>query len=291
MMRSAVFSLALGSQTVAGWSSASMPAGPAAAQRSSAPIVMADRKPLIAGNWKMNTVLPEALALAKEVAEAAKGADADVAVCVPFPFIVPVAQALEGSGVGVGAQDCYYEAGGAFTAAVSTSMLKSVGTEYVLAGHSERRTIFRDKDNMIAKKVRKILDAGLNPILCIGESFEEYQAGLANEICRIELAKDLRDVSEEELDRVVIAYEPCWAIGTGLTCSPQIAQKVHKSIRAWFASKYSSAAAEKIRIQYGGSVTPETVSDLMRQPDIDGVLVGGASLDGKKFAGIINYEA
>ena len=145
MMRSAVFSLALGSQTVAGWSSASMPAGPAAAQRSSAPIVMADRKPLIAGNWKMNTVLPEALALAKEVAEAAKGADADVAVCVPFPFIVPVAQALEGSGVGVGAQDCYYEAGGAFTAAVSTSMLKSVGTEYVLAGHSERRATFGDR--------------------------------------------------------------------------------------------------------------------------------------------------
>jgi len=139
--------------------------------------------------------------------------------------------------------------------------------------------------------VRKILDAGLKPILCIGESFDEYQAGLADEICRIELAKDLRLVKEEELDNVVIAYEPCWAIGTGLTCSPSIAQKVHKGIRSWFASTYSQSAADKIRLQYGGSVTPETVSDLMRQPDIDGVLVGGASLDGAKFAGIINYEA
>jgi len=251
------------------------------------------RQPIIAGNWKMNPrTLDEAKALSAEVAKATDASNpAEVLICVPFPYLETVGRELSSSPVKLAAQSCYFEDIGAFTGSVSSCMVKSMGCEYVLAGHSERRTIFRDKDNMIAKKVRKILDAGLNPILCIGESFEEYQAGLANEICRIELAKDLRDVSEEELDRVVIAYEPCWAIGTGLTCSPQIAQKVHKSIRAWFASKYSSAAAEKIRIQYGGSVTPETVSDLMRQPDIDGVLVGGASLDGKKFAGIINYEA
>jgi len=252
---------------------------------------MADRKPLIAGNWKMNTVLPEALALAKEVAEAAKGADADVAVCVPFPFIVPVAQALEGSGVGVGAQDCYYEAGGAFTAAVSTSMLKSVGTEYVLAGHSERRATFGDSDADINKKTLKILDEGLKCILCVGELKEERESGETFAVCDTQLTEGLKGVSAEMMKDIVIAYEPVWAIGTGLTATPEIAQETHAYIRSWFVDNYSQDIADKVIIQYGGSVSPANVDDLMACPDIDGALVGGASLKGELFGPIINFKA
>ena len=265
------------------------------------------RRPIMAGNWKMNPcTVDEAVALAKTVADASLDADeVDVLLCVPFPFIESVKRTVEETldecsvdapsskcePVIIAAQSCFFEDSGAYTGSVSIKMLKSMGVEYVLAGHSERRTLFKDDDNTINRKVRKVLDAGLGVILCIGESFDEYQANLADTVCRIELAKDLDGVPLEQLDRVVIAYEPVWAIGTGLTCGPGVAQNVHEGIRKWFGETYGADAAEAIRIQYGGSVTDETVDNLMRQPDIDGCLVGGASLKPDIFSRIIHFKA
>merc|ERR1711988_245671 len=187
-------------------------------------------------------------------------------------------------------QDCYTEEKGAFTGAVSMGMIKSMGCTYALAGHSERRTVFGENDEDINAKVRVILDSGLKCILCVGEVKEEYEMGLNKEVCAIQLAKCLTGVSEAELSEVVIAYEPVWAIGTGLTATPEIAEDVHKYIRSWFEKTYSPAAAAAMRIQYGGSVTPDTVDELMSQPNIDGALVGGASLLADKFSRIMNYE-
>jgi len=270
---------------------ASHTARPAIAQRGASVSLMADRTPLIAGNWKMNTVLDEAVALAKEVAAAAATApDVDVAVCVPFPFIVPVKEALAGSKVGVGAQDCFYEESGAYTAAVSTAMLKSVGVDYVVAGHSERRAVFGDSDEDVNKKVLKVLDAGLKCIFCIGELKEERESGETFSVCDTQLTKGLAGVSEEQLKDVIIAYEPVWAIGTGLTATPEVAQETHEYIRKWFVDNYSAAASEAMVIQYGGSVKDSNVDELMACKDIDGALVGGASLQGPGFGRIINFE-
>jgi triosephosphate isomerase len=250
------------------------------------------RDSCIAGNWKMNpTTCEEAVSLAKEVVDASATAPGDFAVFVPYPYLGPVGDVLKGSSVGLGAQDCYTEEKGAFTGAVSMGMIKSLGCTYALAGHSERRTVFGENDEDINAKVRVILDSGLKCILCVGEVKEEYEMGLNKEVCAIQLAKCLTGVSEAELSEVVIAYEPVWAIGTGLTATPEIAEDVHKYIRSWFEKTYSKAAADAMRIQYGGSVTPETVDELMSQPDIDGALVGGASLVGEKFSRIMNYKA
>jgi triosephosphate isomerase len=251
----------------------------------------AARASVMAGNWKMNPeTVDEAVTLAKAVVEASKTAPGEFAVFVPFPYLGPVAAVLKGTTVVLGAQDCYTKAKGAFTGATSMGMIKSSGCEYVLAGHSERRTVFGEDDTVIAAKVRTILDSGLKCILCVGESKEEYDLGLSKETCAVMLAKCLKGVTAAELARVVIAYEPVWAIGTGLTATPAIAEDVHKYIRSWFTRAYGGEAAAAMRIQYGGSVTPETVDELMSQPDIDGALVGGASLDGTKFSRIMNYK-
>ena len=262
------------------WSTFASPTAGPTAIRSSA-VVMADRTPLIAGNWKMNTELPDAIALAKEVAEAAKDAsDVDVAVCVPYPFLYPVREALEGSKVALGAQDAYWESSGAYTAAVSTSMLKSVGSTYVLSGHSERRATFGDSDADVNKKTLKIIEEGLTCILCIGELKEERESGETFNVCDKQLTEGLKGVSAEMMKQIVIAYEPVWAIGTGLTATPEIAQETHAYIRQWFVDNYSQEVADAVIIQYGGSVSPANVDSLMACPDIDGALVGGASLKG-----------
>eukprot|EP00611_Tribonema_gayanum_P026837 TRINITY_DN6489_c0_g1_i1.p1 TRINITY_DN6489_c0_g1~~TRINITY_DN6489_c0_g1_i1.p1 ORF type:complete len:306 (-),score=91.76 TRINITY_DN6489_c0_g1_i1:120-989(-) len=249
------------------------------------------RKPLIAGNWKENPcTVQEAEALASEVAEATKQAgDVGVVVIPPYPFLVPVQNAASGA-LMIGGQNCYFEEKGAYTGAVSTAMLSSVGCTYVLCGHSERRTVFRNDDNAINRKLRAVLDHNMMPILCIGESKEEYDAGLNKAVCAIQLSKDLKGVTGEEMKRIVVAYEPVWAIGTGLTATPEIAQSVHDYIRGYLAKMYSREVADEVIIQYGGSVTPDSVDALMAMPDIDGALVGGASLDGAKFGRIINYK-
>lgn len=254
-------------------------------------LVMADRTPLIAGNWKMNTDLESAVELAKAVAAASeKAKDVDVAVCVPAPFLIPVKEAVAGSKVGVGAQDCYFEDAGAYTGEVSTSMLKSVGTDYIVTGHSERRAIFGDDDEAVNKKTLKVLAEGLKAILCIGEQKEERESGETFTICDTQLTKGLKGVSAEMMADVVIAYEPVWAIGTGLTATPEMAQETHAYIRSWFVDNYSQEVADKVVIQYGGSVKADNVDELMACEDIDGALVGGASLQADGFSRIINFE-
>lgn len=251
------------------------------------------RTPLIAGNWKLNpATLTTATELATGVANSAKEAEGvEVAIFPPFPFLNTCKDIVkESSHIALGAQDFYWEDKGAFTGAVCLDMVESVGATYVLAGHSERRAIFKEDDYLINKKVLKILDHGLKVILCIGETQMEYEYGLNKVVCDLQLSKNLHDVTKEQMKNVVIAYEPVWAIGTGLTATPEIAQDVHSNIRKWFAKNYDAEVAENVIIQYGGSVTPETVDDLMACPDIDGALVGGASLDADKFDKIINYK-
>merc|ERR1712166_75042 len=252
---------------------------------------MADRRPFIAGNWKMNPeTLDEAKVMAKAIADAAKSSNAQVALMVPHPFMYAVNKILEGSNVETGAQSVYFEKQGAFTGAVSTCMIKSLGATHALSGHSERRVVFENSDDSINKKTRKLLDEGLSPMLCIGESLNENEMKLNTAVCAAQLSKDLRDVTKEEMKKVTIAYEPVWAIGTGLSCAPDQAQEVHAFIRSWLAKMYDQDTADATRILYGGSVTPETVDELMGKPDIDGCLVGGASLDASKFGRIINFE-
>lgn len=252
---------------------------------------MSARKPIIAGNWKMNPAnIEEAVKLAEGVKEQAKTAKSEVILCVPHPYIYPIQQILQGSNVQVSAQSVYFEEKGAFTGAVSTGMIKSIGCKHVLAGHSERRVIFKNDDFAINRKVLKILNDGLDCMLCIGESKEEYEGKLAQHICATQLSKDLKGVTKEQMKRVTIAYEPVWAIGTGLTCDANIAQDVHVYIRTWLAELFDQQVAQETRVLYGGSVTPDTVDELMGKPDIDGCLVGGASLDVAKFGRIINYK-
>lgn len=245
----------------------------------------------MAGNWKMNTDLSSAVDLAKAVAAASQtAADVDVAVCVPAPFLIPVKEAVAGSAVGVGAQDCYFEDAGAFTGEISTSMIKSVGSDYIVTGHSERRAIFGDDDETVNKKTKKVLAEGLKAILCIGELKEERESGETFNVCDTQLTKGLAGVTAEQMANVVIAYEPVWAIGTGLTATPAMAQETHAYIRSWFVDNYSQDVADKVIIQYGGSVKPDNVDELMACPDIDGALVGGASLQAEGFGRIINFQ-
>merc|ERR1719230_669793 len=241
----------------------------------------------------------EALALANSVAaslgEETCGISEDdmcteVVIFPPFPFISKAKDAVEDAGMVVGAQNFYYEDKGAYTGAVAASMVKSIGCEYILCGHSERRLLFKDDDTNINMKVKKVLEAGMKAILCLGETKEEFDLGINKEVCSMQLSKDLFGVTKEQMMNVVIAYEPVWAIGTGLVCGSKEANDMHIFLRKSLSSMYDEEVAEQTRIQYGGSVSPESVDELMAQSDIDGCLVGGASLDANKFARIINYE-
>ena len=207
-----------------------------------------------------------------------------------FPFIGAVSEIIKDTKLHLGAQSCFFEDSGAYTGAVAASMVKSMGVTYILTGHSERRSLFMDDDTAVNKKTLKVLESGMIPVLCIGETKDEYDAGLCESVCAIQLAKDLAGVSADDMKKIIIAYEPVWAIGTGLVCPTPVAQDVHKFLRAKLATMYDQATADAVRIQYGGSVTPDSVDELMSMPDIDGCLVGGASLVGEKFARILNYK-
>jgi len=250
------------------------------------------RKPFISGNWKLNPqTKDEALALAGGIASSITDAspDADVALFVPYVFIESAMDTVGGK-LSVGAEGVCPQINGAYTGAISTPMLKSIGVQWALAGHSERRVIFGETDDYINAQCLKIIDEGMSVMLCIGESLAEFEQDLAGSVCAVQLKKGLKGVSKEDLDKVVIAYEPVWAIGTGKVATPEIAQDVHATCRAILADMYDQEAADGVRILYGGSVTPESVDDLMSQPDIDGALVGGASLDVEKFGRIINFK-
>jgi triosephosphate isomerase len=250
------------------------------------------RKPFIAGNWKMNTDIQSSVDLAKAVAAGSAdplaSGEITVAVCPPSVYLSAVGQALSSSSVGLGAQNMYSEPKGAFTGEVSAPMLKDVGCAYVLCGHSERRHVFGETDEMINKKVHAALSGGLLPILCVGELIEERQAEQTEAVVGRQLQQGLAGIDQAKMEAVTIAYEPVWAIGTGLTATPQQAQEVHAFIRKTLADMYDASLADQIRIQYGGSAKPSNAAELLGEPDVDGLLVGGASLKADDFLAIID---
>jgi triosephosphate isomerase len=248
------------------------------------------RKPFMAGNWKMNTDSHSSVALAKAVAAGSAGVageGVDVAVIPPFVYLQAVAKAVSSSAVAVGAQDVYFEAKGAFTGEISPAMLKDVGCAYVLCGHSERRHVLGESDELVGKKVTAAIHGGLLPILCVGELLEERDGGKTEKVVERHLRTGLAGLDAEKMAAVTIAYEPVWAIGTGRTATPQQAQEVHQFIRGLLAKMYSKDLAGQTRILYGGSVKPENARELMTQADVDGLLVGGASLKADDFVKII----
>jgi triosephosphate isomerase len=248
------------------------------------------RKPFVAGNWKMNADSSSCVELAQSIVSGAietASTKATVAVFPPFIYLQSVTKVLGASSVSVGAQDVYYEPNGAFTGEISTSMLKDIGCTYCLCGHSERRHVIGETDELINKKLAAAIAGGLLPILCVGELLAEREASKTNDVVTRQLENGLAGLSAEKVSAVTIAYEPVWAIGTGLTASPQQAQEVHDFIRKLLANTYSAGLAGAIRIQYGGSVKPDNAAELMAQPDIDGLLVGGASLKADGFLAII----
>jgi len=246
------------------------------------------RRPFIAGNWKMNLDMASAVALAKGVArEAEKVEEVDLAVCPPSVYLAAVAQAISGSQVQVGAQNMYHQPKGAFTGEISAAMLVDVGCRYVILGHSERRHILGETDELVNKKVHAALAAGLAPIVCVGETLEEREAGNTLDVIRRQFDGSLAGLSAQQLAGVVIAYEPVWAIGTGKVATPEQAEEVHLDLRKIIQDRYNRRTAEVVRIQYGGSVTPDNARVLLACPNIDGALVGGASLQVESFMGIV----
>lgn len=246
------------------------------------------RRPLIAGNWKMNLSRDESVELVSGIAAGEIGADVDVLVCPTYVYLDAVAQAAKGSDkVHVGAQDVYFEEKGAFTGEISTAMVKDIGCSHVILGHSERRHVIGESDELINKKVKAVLAAGLTPVLCVGELLEEREAGKTMEVVKSQIDGSLVGLSADQVNKTVIAYEPVWAIGTGKTASPEQAQEVHADLRKLLAERYTEATASEVRILYGGSVKPGNAADLLSQEDIDGALVGGASLKSDSFLQII----
>jgi triosephosphate isomerase len=246
------------------------------------------RRKLVAGNWKMNTTLAEAKALAAAVAAGVGPSPAcDVAVCPPFPWLVPVGEVLNGSAVALGAQDVYSEPKGAFTGEVSPGMLLEAGCRYVIIGHSERRHVLGESDSEINHKVHAAVEAGLRVILCMGETLAERDRGLMGRVFQRQVYSALAGLTDEQFGRVVIAYEPVWAIGTGRTATPDQAQEAHAFVRGKLSSLYGEKIASELPILYGGSVTPDTAAGLFSRPDVDGGLVGGASLKADAFLAIV----
>ena len=248
------------------------------------------RRPLIAGNWKMNLTLAQSVELAKMVKEGAGSASGEVAVCVPFTAIAVVGEVLKGSPVRLGGQDCYWEASGAYTGEVSAPMLADAGCQMVIIGHSERRKLFNENDQEVNKKLGAALKAKLTPIVCVGETLEERESQKTWRVLETQLAGGLKGFAPSDLASLVIAYEPVWAIGTGKTATPAQAQEAHLFIRGQLKKLHGDGFAQGVRILYGGSVTAETVDGLMAQPDVDGGLVGGASLK-KDFLRIMGFQA
>jgi triosephosphate isomerase (TIM) len=246
------------------------------------------RRPFIAGNWKMTQNRASSVALAAGVAKATAGVKGvDVAVCPPSCYLDAVAAALAGSTVGLGAQNMYHEPDGAFTGELSAAMLLDLGCRYVILGHSERRHILGETDAAINKKVNAALAAGLTPIVCVGETLPERKAGKTLDVIRAQFNGSLAGLDAGQMTKIVIAYEPVWAIGTGMTATPEQAEEVHADLRKIMEDCYNREVAEAVRIQYGGSVKPDNAAELLSQPNIDGALVGGAALKVDSFLGIV----
>ena len=245
------------------------------------------RKKIIAGNWKMNKTPSEAVELVNLLKDLVKNDDVDVVYCVPAIDIVPVVEATKGTNVAVGAENMYFEESGAYTGEISAAMLVDAGVKYVIIGHSERRDYFKEDDVLLNKKVKKAFEAGLTPILCCGESLEQRELGVTMDWIRLQIKSDLAGVTADQVKSMVIAYEPIWAIGTGKTATSDQAQEVCKGIRDLIAEIYDTDTAEAVRIQYGGSMNAGNAAELLAKPDIDGGLIGGASLKAD-FGQVVN---
>ncbi len=246
------------------------------------------RKKIVAGNWKMNTTVPEGVELAKAVVARSAEVPANVKLIVatPFPHLYPVCEVLKGSKVGLSAENCADKEKGAYTGEVSAAMLASVGCQYTILGHSERRQYYGETDAKLVDKVRLALDAGLDVILCVGENLEEREAGRHFEVCETQIKNVLFTLSAEDMKHIVVAYEPVWAIGTGKTATAEQAEEIHAFIRKTIAEKFGCEVAEDTTILYGGSCKPSNAKELFAQKDIDGGLIGGAALKADDFIGI-----
>lgn len=250
-----------------------------------------DRLPFIAGNWKMNKTVGEALELVKALKVSLSGVEGvEVAVAPPFTALYPVAQELRNSFIELAAQNLFWEEKGAFTGEISPLMLKEVGCQYVIIGHSERRQYFGETNETVNRKIRSAIRSDLKVIFCIGETSEDREGGKTFFVVERQLIEGLKGIDEEMMGKIVIAYEPVWAIGTGRTASPEQAGEVHRFIREKIERLYSKRTSETLRIQYGGSVTPENIKALMAEPGIDGALVGGASLRAESFTRIVRFK-
>ncbi len=249
------------------------------------------RKPIIAGNWKLNKLVNGAMELIDDLKPRISGAEnVEVVVCPPFTALYAVNMSVGDSNIMLGAQDCYWQDSGAFTGEVSVPMLQDIGCKYVIIGHSERRQYFGETDETVNKKIKAVLQKGLNPIMCVGESSEQRKSGITDDVIVSQVKKGMEGLNAQDAVAVVIAYEPIWAIGTGETCDAGEADRICGLIRSTVAARFGQATADAIRIQYGGSVTPDTADDLMSRSNIDGALVGGASLVAEKFARIVNFK-
>ena len=248
------------------------------------------RKPLIAGNWKMYKTTEEAVSFAKRFSELYKADETDVrtAICAPFTQLAALKTAFAGTGIMLGAQNVHFAEKGAFTGEISASMLKECGVEYVIIGHSERRQYFAETDETVNKRTKAALAAGLKVILCVGEVLEQRQSGITEEILSMQTKLDLAGLTADDLKNVIIAYEPVWAIGTGLTATPEQADEACGIIRSVVAGLYGGAAAEGLTIQYGGSMNEKNAAELLAKENVDGGLIGGASLVPEKFAAIVD---
>lgn len=250
------------------------------------------RKPIVAGNWKMNKTITEAVELVNLIKRGVYEVnDVEVVVAPPFLSLPDVWEVLSESNVALGAQNCHWETEGAFTGEISVSMLKNASVEYVIVGHSERRKYFAESDQVVNKKTKLGLEAGLKPIVCVGETLEERESGKTLEIVERQVKGAFAGITQEQADPIILAYEPVWAIGTGKTATPQQAQEVHAMIRGLLERMYSSSLSGSKRVLYGGSMKPSNCEELMKEPDIDGGLIGGASLQAESFIDIITKTA
>ena len=248
------------------------------------------RKPIIAGNWKMYKTTGEAMAMVNELSKSVTAlTGVEIVVCPPFTALDAVIEVVRGTNIAVGAQNMHWETQGAFTGEISPVMLKEMGCKYVILGHSERREYFAETDEFVNKKTKAAFKYGLLPIVCVGEKLEQREQGITEQVVKSQVEGGLAGLENDQVGSLVVAYEPVWAIGTGKTASDDDAQQVIGFIRKVITGMFGQGLADKVRIQYGGSVKPDNISGLMQQPDIDGALVGGASLDAQTFAAIAKF--
>lgn len=243
------------------------------------------RKPIIAGNWKMHKTIAEAKQFVEQLPVIEEGIDA--VICAPFTSLPALAEVLQGKNIALGAQNVHWAEEGAFTGEISASMLKEIGVKYVIVGHSERRAYFNETDDTVNERAHAAFRAGLTPIVCVGEDLEQREAGRTKEVVKVQMVAAMKQISSEQMKQMVVAYEPIWAIGTGRTSSAEDANEVISAIREFIADQFDQQIANQVRIQYGGSVKPDNIAGFMSQSDIDGALVGGASLQPDSFTSLV----